>query len=107
MQVVLLGSAPDHRIQNDFVNLANQLHSSHNDRARLCLAYDEPLSHLVTYGTKKFLISNILSTTSASTTQWGAASDLFNFFCARYMLVLISFLFLQSLSHVDSLNSQQ
>lgn len=49
MQVVLLGSAPDHRIQNDFVNMANQLHSLHNDRARFCLAYDEPLSHLVIY----------------------------------------------------------
>jgi starch synthase len=47
MQVVLLGSAPDPRIQNDFVNLANQLHSTHGDRARLCLTYDEPLSHLV------------------------------------------------------------
>lgn len=44
---MLLGSAPDHRIQNDFVNLANQLHSSHGDRARLVLTYDEPLSHLV------------------------------------------------------------
>lgn len=51
--MVLLGSAPDPRIQNDFVNLANQLHSSHNDRARLCLSYDEPLSHLVfSHGTK-------------------------------------------------------
>lgn len=47
LQVVLLGSAPDPRIQNDFVNLANQLHSSHGDRARLVLTYDEPLSHLV------------------------------------------------------------
>ena len=46
-QVVLLGSAPDPRIQNDFVNLANELHSSYPDRARLCLTYDEPLSHLV------------------------------------------------------------
>ncbi|KAM5588721.1 hypothetical protein ABKV19_006936 [Rosa sericea] len=46
-QVVLLGSAPDPRIQNEFVNLANQLHSTHGDRARLCLTYDEPLSHLV------------------------------------------------------------
>jgi glycogen synthase len=56
MQVVLLGSAPDPRIQNDFVQLANQLHSSHYcDRARLCLSYDEPLSHLVTYGTEKTL----------------------------------------------------
>jgi len=57
MQVVLLGSAPDPRIQNDFVNLANQLHSSHNDRARLSLAYDEPLSHLVTYETEKPLVT--------------------------------------------------
>lgn len=47
LQVVLLGSAPDPRIQNEFVNLANQLHSSHADRARLVLTYDEPLSHLV------------------------------------------------------------
>ncbi|KAL5972592.1 Soluble starch synthase 3, chloroplastic/amyloplastic [Asimina triloba] len=49
-QVVLLGSAPDPRIQNDFVNLANQLHNSHSDRARLCLTYDEPLSHLIYAG---------------------------------------------------------
>lgn len=54
MQVVLLGSAPDPRIQNDFVHLANQLLCSHNNQARLCLAYDEPLSHLVTYGTQIF-----------------------------------------------------
>ncbi|WOH12254.1 hypothetical protein DCAR_0831756 [Daucus carota subsp. sativus] len=33
--VLLLGSAPDPRIQNDFVNMASHLHSSHNDRARL------------------------------------------------------------------------
>ena len=46
-QVILLGSAPDPRIQNDFVNLASQLHSTHNDRARLVLTFDEPLSHLV------------------------------------------------------------
>ena len=47
VQVVLLGSAPDPRIQNDFVGLANQLHNMHSDQARLCLTYDEPLSHLV------------------------------------------------------------
>lgn len=58
-QVVLLGSAPDHRIQNDFVNLANQLHSSHNDRARLCLAYDEPLSHLIYAGADFILVPSI------------------------------------------------
>uniref|UniRef100_A0A5B6ZHH5 starch synthase n=1 Tax=Davidia involucrata TaxID=16924 RepID=A0A5B6ZHH5_DAVIN len=58
-QVVLLGSAPDPRIQNDFVNLANQLHSSHSDRARLCLTYDEPLSHLIYAGADFILVPSI------------------------------------------------
>ncbi|KAL0286209.1 UNVERIFIED_CONTAM: Soluble starch synthase 3, chloroplastic/amyloplastic [Sesamum angustifolium] len=57
--VVLLGSAPDPRIQNDFVNLANELHSLHNDRARLCLAYDEPLSHLIYAGADFILVPSI------------------------------------------------
>ncbi|KAL8130155.1 hypothetical protein V2J09_019310 [Rumex salicifolius] len=54
-QFILLGSAPDPRIQNDFVSLANQLHSAHNDRARLCLTYDEPLSHLI-YAAADFIL---------------------------------------------------
>ncbi|XP_051125428.1 starch synthase 3, chloroplastic/amyloplastic [Andrographis paniculata] len=58
-QVVLLGSAPDPRIQNDFVNLANQLHSTHNGRARLCLTYDEPLSHLIYAGADFILVPSI------------------------------------------------
>ncbi|KAG6639017.1 starch synthase 3, chloroplastic/amyloplastic [Carya illinoinensis] len=58
-QAVLLGSAPDPRIQNDFVNLANQLHSSHADRARLCLTYDEPLSHLIYAGADFILVPSI------------------------------------------------
>ncbi|XP_020268803.1 starch synthase 3, chloroplastic/amyloplastic isoform X2 [Asparagus officinalis] len=58
-QVVLLGSAPDPRIQNDFVNLANQLHSSHGDRARLVLTYDEPLSHLIYAGSDFILVPSI------------------------------------------------
>ncbi|KAK4347003.1 hypothetical protein RND71_033342 [Anisodus tanguticus] len=58
-QVVLLGSAPDPRIQNDFVNLANQLHSTYNDRARLVLTYDEPLSHLIYSGADFILIPSI------------------------------------------------
>lgn len=44
---MLLGSAPDPRIQQEFVDVANQLHNLHHDRARFCLTYDEPLSHLV------------------------------------------------------------
>ncbi|XP_057960630.1 starch synthase 3, chloroplastic/amyloplastic [Malania oleifera] len=58
-QVVLLGSAPDPRIQSDFVNLANQLHSSHGDRARICLTYDEPLSHLIYAGADFILVPSI------------------------------------------------
>ncbi|XP_057416029.1 starch synthase 3, chloroplastic/amyloplastic-like [Lotus japonicus] len=59
VQVVLLGSAPDPRIQGDFENMANQLHSLHNDRARLCLAYDEPLSHLIYAGSDFILVPSI------------------------------------------------
>ncbi|KAK8501951.1 hypothetical protein V6N13_023271 [Hibiscus sabdariffa] len=58
-QVVLLGSAPDPRIQNEFVNLAKQLHSSHRDRACLCLTYDEPLSHLIYAGADFILVPSI------------------------------------------------
>ncbi|KAK1375131.1 Starch synthase [Heracleum sosnowskyi] len=58
-QVVLLGSAPDPRIQNDFVNIASHLHSSHNDRARLRLTYDEHLSHLIYAGADFILVPSI------------------------------------------------
>ncbi|KAI4304262.1 hypothetical protein MLD38_039801 [Melastoma candidum] len=43
------------------VNLANHLHSSHNDRARFCLTYDEPLSHLIYAGADFILVPSILS----------------------------------------------
>ncbi|KAI5078701.1 hypothetical protein GOP47_0006372 [Adiantum capillus-veneris] len=58
-QVVLLGSAPDPRIQSDFNNLANQLHNSKGDMARLCLHYDEPLSHLIYAGADFILIPSM------------------------------------------------
>ncbi|BBN03016.1 starch synthase [Marchantia polymorpha subsp. ruderalis] len=58
-QVVLLGSAPDPRVQNEFVNLSNQLNQSHGDMARLCLSYDEPLSHLIYAGSDFILIPSI------------------------------------------------
>ncbi|KAK9681555.1 hypothetical protein RND81_10G010600 [Saponaria officinalis] len=58
-QVVLLGSAPDPRIQQDFVDLGNQLHNMHHDRARLCLTYDEPLSHLIYAGADFILVPSI------------------------------------------------
>ncbi|XP_078433725.1 starch synthase 3 isoform X2 [Wolffia australiana] len=58
-QVVLLGSAPDPRIQGEFVNLANQLHSTHGGRVRLCLTYDEPLSHLIYAGSDFILVPSL------------------------------------------------
>ncbi|XP_073003486.1 soluble starch synthase 3, chloroplastic/amyloplastic-like [Typha latifolia] len=58
-QVVLLGTAPDPSIQNDFVNLANQLSYSHGNHARLCLTYDEPLSHLIYAGADFILVPSL------------------------------------------------
>ncbi|KAJ4976662.1 hypothetical protein NE237_001768 [Protea cynaroides] len=58
-QVVLLGSSPDPRIQNDFVSLAKHLHFTHGDRVRLCLTYDEPLSHLIYAGADFILVPSI------------------------------------------------
>jgi len=43
-QFVLLGSAPDPRVQADFNGLAASLQGEH---AAFCFAFDEPLSHLV------------------------------------------------------------
>lgn len=58
-QIVLLGSAPDPRIQNDFNNLANQLHNTKGDMARLCLTYNEPLSHLIYAGADFIIVPSI------------------------------------------------
>ncbi|XP_039814943.1 starch synthase 3, chloroplastic/amyloplastic-like isoform X1 [Panicum virgatum] len=58
-QVVLLGSAPDPRIQGDFVNFANALHGVNNGRVRLCLTYDEPLSHLIYAGSDFILVPSM------------------------------------------------
>ncbi|KAK9832645.1 hypothetical protein WJX81_006656 [Elliptochloris bilobata] len=46
-QFVLLGSAPDPKVQADFNVLAGELARAYPDRARLWFAYDEPLSHLI------------------------------------------------------------
>uniref|UniRef100_A0A0D9W9R4 starch synthase n=1 Tax=Leersia perrieri TaxID=77586 RepID=A0A0D9W9R4_9ORYZ len=58
-QVVLLGSAPDHRIQGDFTNLASKLHGEYHGRVKLCLTYDEPLSHLIYAGADFILVPSI------------------------------------------------
>nr|ACC86846.1 starch synthase IIIa precursor [Sorghum bicolor] len=58
-QVVLLGSAPDPRIQADFVNLANTLHGVNHGQVRMSLTYDEPLSHLIYAGSDFILVPSI------------------------------------------------
>ncbi|XP_074270130.1 starch synthase 3, chloroplastic/amyloplastic-like isoform X3 [Silene latifolia] len=58
-QIVLLGTAPDPRIQREFIDLSNQLHNIHHDRARLCLTYDEPLSHLIYAGADFILVPSV------------------------------------------------
>jgi len=58
-QVVLLGSAPDHRIQGDFCRLADALHGVYHGRVKLVLNYDEPLSHLIYAGSDFILVPSI------------------------------------------------
>ncbi|KAJ1267644.1 hypothetical protein BS78_07G073200 [Paspalum vaginatum] len=58
-QVVLLGSAPDPRIQGDFANLANTLQGVNHGRVRMCLTYDEPLSHLIYAGSDFIVVPSI------------------------------------------------
>ncbi|XP_062226816.1 starch synthase 3, chloroplastic/amyloplastic-like [Phragmites australis] len=58
-QVVLLGSAPDPRIQGDFTDLASKLHGEYHGRAKLCLTYDEPLSHLIYAGADFILVPSL------------------------------------------------
>eukprot|EP00898_Chlorokybus_atmophyticus_P002462 jgi/Chlat1/3216/Chrsp22S03420 len=58
-QVVLLGSAPDPRVQNEFVLLARQLSAQNNHNARLYLSYDEPLSHLIYAGSDIVIVPSM------------------------------------------------
>ncbi|TVU14860.1 hypothetical protein EJB05_38356 [Eragrostis curvula] len=58
-QVVLLGSAPDPRIQGDFTNLASTLHNEYHGRVKFCLTYDEPLSHLIYAGADFILVPSL------------------------------------------------
>ncbi len=46
-QFILLGSAPDPKVQGEFNALNNELRS---ENAAFCFTYDEPLSHLIYAG---------------------------------------------------------
>ena len=58
-QFVLLGSAPDPRVQAEFNALKEQLQRQYPDRACLWFAYDEPLSHLIYAGSDMFLVPSM------------------------------------------------
>jgi len=58
-QFVLLGSAPDPRVQSDFNALSNDLARQYPDRARLWFGFDEPLSHLMYAGADMMLVPSM------------------------------------------------
>ena len=58
-QFVLLGSAPDPKVQAEFNALAGDLGKQYPDKARLWFAYDEPLSHLIYAGCDMFLVPSV------------------------------------------------
>ncbi|CAL8472333.1 g11876 [Coccomyxa elongata] len=58
-QFVLLGSAPDPRVQGEFNALAGEMGRAYPDRARCWFSYDEPLSHLIYAGADILLVPSI------------------------------------------------
>lgn len=58
-QFVLLGSAPDPKVQGEFNALRDQLLRQYPDRASLWFAYDEPLSHLIYAASDMFLVPSM------------------------------------------------
>lgn len=58
-QIVLLGSAFDPKMQEDFDRLANELGQNYWDMATLEFRYDEPLSHLIYAGADYLLVPSM------------------------------------------------
>ncbi len=56
-QFVLLGSAPDPKVNNDFLALQHQLRDNHN--VNLYIGYHEDLSHLIYAGSDMFLVPSL------------------------------------------------
>lgn len=55
---VLLGSAPDPKIQEEFNELANSLGYAGNN-VKFCFTYDEPLSHLIYAASDMILVPSM------------------------------------------------
>eukprot|EP00798_Chlamydomonas_sp_ICE-L_P018937 gene18937-25504_t len=58
-QFVLLGSAPDARVQGEFNTLRDQLARQYQGRASFIFKYDEPLSHLIYAASDVFVVPSI------------------------------------------------
>jgi len=58
-QFILLGSAPDSRVQAEFNQLRENLLRQYHDRGAFVFMYDEPLSHLIYAGSDLFLVPSI------------------------------------------------
>jgi starch synthase len=56
-QFVILGSAPDPKVQAEFNELANEL--GHGQDAAFVFAYDEPLSHIIYAGADIILVPSM------------------------------------------------
>jgi starch synthase len=57
--VVLLGSAPEPRVHNEFQGLADQLSARYGGMACLWLGYDEPLLHLIYAGSDVIVVPSL------------------------------------------------
>jgi starch synthase len=58
-QFVLLGSAPDGKIQNEFNDLVAHAERAYPDQVRMVFQYDEPLSHLIYAGSDMILVPSM------------------------------------------------
>merc|ERR1712100_573660 len=58
-QVILLGTAPDPTIQQDFDMMFHQLKQNHHDFMAFHLYYNEPLSHLIYAGSDLLLVPSM------------------------------------------------
>lgn len=58
-QFILLGSAPDPKVQSHFESLGGKLESQNRGRCRFVLCYDEPLSHMIYAGADMIVVPSM------------------------------------------------
>jgi len=73
-QFVLLGSAPDPKVQGDFNAFAG---ATASENAAFCFAYDEPLSHLIYAAADMVLVPSMFEPCGLTQVGGGAGSRSF------------------------------